>query len=284
MPRFRPSELMSFLKERGLAPKKGLSQNFLIDGNILKKIIECAQVAPGDVVLEIGPGPGALTEQLLLAGAQVIAVEKDRQLAAALPELAESIGCADALQVHTDDILAVSVSTLLKKALKEGKKAKVIANLPYHLSSPILAQLVPLHSLISEIVVMVQDEMARRMAANPGGKDYGSFSAFLQFHCQLRRYAFKVNRRSFMPAPKVDSAIAQLSLQVPPSVSDPDAFLAMVRQAFQQKRKMLRRSLGDIYGSETVCVALESLNLAVTTRPEDLDIEQFLSLYEKLNS
>lgn len=279
MPRFRPSELLAFLKQRGLAPKKGLSQNFLIDGNILSKIVREAAIQPGDHVLEIGPGPGALTEQLLLAGAKVSAVEKDPGFAAALPSLAEEIGCGSSLDVYTADILSLD----LKHLLSNGHPWKVVANLPYHLTSPILAKLVPLTPLFSDLYVMVQEEVARRMVSQAGSREHSSFSVFLQFYCSQRRYAFKVGRRCFIPAPKVDSAVVHLSLHKPPHVDNPSAFLQMMRSAFQQKRKMLRRSLGNIYGPSRVEAALEEMGKPVNTRPEDFNVQDFIALWTLLN-
>ena len=155
---YKPSELHRFLEQIGAAPKKRLSQNFLIDGNILKKMVAAAKVEAGDLVLEIGPGPGCLTEQLLGSGAYVIAVEKDPTFATALQRLQQQ----GRLDIYEDDVMAFSFEEALQKRLKPGQKAKLIANLPYHLTTPLLARFVKHFSLFSSLVVMVQEEVARR--------------------------------------------------------------------------------------------------------------------------
>lgn len=274
MPLFRPSELIQYLREKGLQPKKGLSQNFLIDGNILKKIVQAADVQPGDRVLEIGPGPGALTQQLLLAGAELTAVEKDQGFAEALPDFV-----GQEIDVRCQDIMDFDLDSLAGDS-----KIKVIANLPYHLTSPILAMLTPRNDLISTVTVMVQDEVARRFSAEPGGKDYSSFTVLLDFYCEYCRYAFKVGRKCFFPAPKVDSAVLHMKLRPAPELSSEEDFFKMVRQGFQQRRKMLRKSLQGLYQAAEVEAALQEMGLPETARPEVLSLEQFLQLYKRLGS
>jgi 16S rRNA (adenine1518-N6/adenine1519-N6)-dimethyltransferase len=213
MPLYRPSELKEYLQSLGVSPKKRLSQNFLIDGNIIKKIIQLADVCPGESVLEIGPGPGALTEGLLEAGAHVLAVEKDPILAKHL----EFLGKGEKfLRVICEDILTVD----LEKHLPKGTKTKVIANLPYHLTTPILTRLIPLNKTFSSITVMVQEEVARRFAAIPGSKDYGSVTVFLQYYSEVQ-YGFKVSKNCFFPKPKVESAMVKFTLQPPPGKCRP---------------------------------------------------------------
>ncbi len=168
MPIYKPSELLHFLEDLKLIPKKGLSQNFLIDGNIIKKIIATAQVKPDDLVLEIGPGPGSLTEGLLYSGANVIAVEKDAILAKALERFDP---LQNQLKVFCADILDFPIVEVLKNHLKRGQRAKIIANLPYHITTPIIGSLVHLNEFVSSITVMVQDEVARRFTAIPGNKE-----------------------------------------------------------------------------------------------------------------
>ncbi len=278
MPVYKPSELHRFLNDLGISPKKMLSQNFLIDANIIRKIVLEADVAPGDLVLEIGSGPGSLTEALLEAGATVIAVEKDRVLAQALERFKKTY---DNFEVLCEDILDVSIESVLKKYA--GRKAKIIANLPYHITTPILVRLVPLHEHFSSCVVMVQEEVARRFAAVPKTKEYGSFTVFLRFFTEPR-YAFSVSRNCFYPAPNVDSAMVKLQLRPPPQISDQDKFFVMTRRAFEHRRKMLKASLRTIFLPEKVMEALSSLNLNPLSRPGDLSFEQFLALFEKLNN
>ncbi len=167
---YKPTELIQFLSGLGISPKKGLSQNFLIDGNIIRKIVATAGVEPGDVVLEIGPGPGALTEALLEAGATVLAVEKDPILAEALGRIKSDKGT---LKVFCEDILEFDVENVLKNHLKKGQRAKVIANLPYHLTTSIVTKFVILRELFEKLVIMIQDEVAKRYVSLPGVRNMG---------------------------------------------------------------------------------------------------------------
>ncbi|MEM1282093.1 MAG: 16S rRNA (adenine(1518)-N(6)/adenine(1519)-N(6))-dimethyltransferase RsmA [Chlamydiota bacterium] len=278
MPIYRPSELRQFLLDNGLSPKKILSQNFLIDGNILNKIIATAEVTPGDVVLEIGPGPGALTELLLNEQAHVIAVEKDRQLCDLLPRLMNLPG---SLSLYNQDIMTFPIKEKIEEAIKKGKKAKVIANLPYHLTTPILEKLLPLNHLFSKIIVMVQDEVAHRLTSSPSCKEYGSFTVYVKYYSDPT-YAFQVKRNCFHPAPKVHSAIVAMDLKSPPSDIVEDKFFEMTRTAFQMRRKMLRKSLSKLFPLEEVSACLESIGINPQCRPEDLSIDQFLDLYRQL--
>jgi 16S rRNA (adenine1518-N6/adenine1519-N6)-dimethyltransferase len=271
---FKPSELHQFLIDLGAKPKKVLSQNFLIDGNILKKIVAAAEIQPGDLVLEIGPGPGALTDQLLAAGARVVAVEKDDRLAGALPRLDRE----GRLEVFAQDINDFPIADELKKRLAPGQKAKVVANLPYHLTSKILADLVPMHDVLSDVVVMVQDEAARRFAASAGNKEYGSFTVFLNFYSKVK-YCFKVKNTCFFPPPKVESAIVALKLREPPVVDDLETFFRFTRGSFEHRRKMMRGTWRDELGSDRVERALEEVGAKRESRPEQLSLEQFLALY-----
>ena len=217
MPIYKPSELRTFLNQLGIKPKKGLSQNFLIDGNIVRKIVAAANVVPGDVVLEIGPGPGSLTQALLEAGADVLAVEMDSTLAEALERLQTP---EKKLQIFCLDILNFSLQKNLLPLLKNGKKAKVIANLPYHLTTPILAMLIPHHLIFSSLTLMVQEEVGRRFTALPNTSEYSSFTVFLQFY-SVPVYAFTVSRNCFYPVPKVDSAVVSLNLNPLPWMKQP---------------------------------------------------------------
>ena len=276
MPLHRPSELKEFLDTLGIYPKKSLSQNFLLDGNIIKKILAIAELNPGDPILEIGPGPGVLTEAMLNAGAIVTAVEKDSLLAKALNRLDPS---GQHLDVHCMDVMDFSIPT----HLSPNHLTKVIANLPYHLTTPILIELVNHSTYFSHIVVMVQDEVAKRFTADPGTKLYGSISVFLQFYTQPE-YCFKVSRNCFYPKPNVDSAIVKLTLKRPPDGVDPGLFFNMTRTAFNQRRKMLQTTLQAIYPKEHIHQALISLNMPISCRPEELSLKQFILLFNFLNT
>lgn len=262
---FKPSELLKKLEELGVNPKKGLSQNFLIDGNILNKIVDLAEVKPGDKVLEIGPGPGALTEKLLERGAHLIAVEKDSTWARALKE--KSI---PELSVHEADILEFDLSLI-------SPGTKVVANLPYHITTPILSKLVERSDLFQSITVMVQDEVAKRMTSKPKTSDYSSLTVYLSFFSEPK-YGFKVKRTSFFPPPNVDSAIVRLDIKVPRAISNKERFFKMVREAFNHRRKMLRASLRTIYTKELLEKHLPNPN----ARPEEMSIDELIILFESL--
>ncbi len=273
MSMYQPGTLWEFLNSLGIKPKKGLSQNFLIDGNILRKIVAAAEVCAGDEVLEIGSGPGALTEALLAAGAYVRAIDKD-------PIMAEKLDRFQTpdhrLQIECGDILKKDFSQL---SIKKGK-IKVIANLPYHITTPILTRLIPLHTSISRVVVMVQDEVARRIAATAGEEDYGSFSVFSQFYADVA-YAFKVSKRCFFPVPKVDSAVVVYNLRegLLQNPQEVEGFFKLTRTAFGHRRKMLKSSLKELYNPEAVIKALKKLGLNPLARPEELSVHQFITLY-----
>ena len=274
---YQPSELRDFLHQLGIAPKKGLSQNFLIDGNIVRKIVAAANVEKGDFILEIGPGPGALTQELLAQGAHVVAVEKDKVLANALLRLqTEDLP----LHVFCEDFLLFSLEQELQKINHSGRQFKVIANLPYHLTTPILAKLIPHASLISSLTVMVQQEVARRMTALPSTCDYGSLTLFLRFYSQTS-YQFHVSRNCFYPIPKVDSAIVSLYLRSAP-LSDEETknFFVLTRLAFEQRRKMMRVSLKPLLPPPLITQGLKAIGKNPLARPENLSLEDFLRLYE----
>ncbi len=265
---FKPSELMRLLGQLGITAQKKLSQNFLIDGNILRKILSAACVQKGDLVIEIGPGPGALTEALLQAGARVIAIEKDPVFASALHRLQTA---DQRLQVHAEDVLDFPFTAHL-----EGKTGvKVVANLPYHLTTPIVERLILLHAHIDSLTVMVQKEVAERFAAKKKTPEYSSFTLFLQVY-STPRYCFTVEPTCFYPQPKVRSAVVQLSLHPPPLL--PANFFRLTRTAFQKRRKMLRSSLKELYPSEILEQTLSQLGLNPQARPEDLSLDEFRAL------
>lgn len=271
MPIYRPSELKSLLEQMGAHPKKRFSQNFLIDGNVIRKIADLADIKPGDEVVEIGPGPGALTEELLSRGARVIAIEKDTTWADSLSRLEGD------LTVIADDVLECNLELLVRGWLK-GDKAKLVANLPYNITTPILTGIAPLASLFSDVIVMVQEEVARRFTSPPGSREYGSITLFLNFWSEVK-YGFKVKNSSFYPSPKVDSALIQLKLKPAPLIQNQDKFFEMTRKAFGQRRKMLKVSLREILPASV----LSENQALLEKRPEALSLQDFIVLYELIS-
>lgn len=269
---YKPSELRAFLDEIGAAPMKFLSQNFLIDGNIVRKIVKFADVKKGDIVLEIGPGPGALTEELLSQGAHVMAVEKDRKFAVALHRLQTP---DHRLQVFEDDVLKWDAT----KYLKSG--TKLIANLPYNITTPILTYFLPHRELFQSLTVMVQKEVGERLVAQPGSKAYGSLSVFVQFYSTPVK-GFIVEPTCFYPAPKVQSAVVQFQLKEPPIPAD-DRFFEMSRRAFGQRRKMVRSTLKDHYPLERIEEGLNKIGKGLKVRPEELSLADFLVLFHEID-
>ncbi len=251
------SELIPFLKSLETRPKKGLSQNFLVDPNIVEKIVALAEIGPDDSVLEIGPGPGALTEALLKRGAKVIAVEIDKVFATSLHRLQNG-----KLSIFQSDFLKFSMDLL-------PKKIKVVANLPYHITAPILEKLFA--NSFSSITIMVQKEVATRMMANPQTKDFGSLSLFVQFHSKIHSF-FNVPSSCFYPRPKVDSTVLRLD-SIPAHDIDP---FYLIHPAFQQRRKMISTVLK--YPKEEIKNGLLKVGARADARAEMLTLDQWIEL------
>lgn len=271
---YKPSVLKSFLRSSHSHPKKALSQNFLIDGNIVRKIVDTAQVQMHDEVLEIGPGPGALTEALLIKGAFVTAIEKDAVFAQQLHRL-QDLGN---LKIHEEDFLLFDLEKFLQS---KKNKIKVVANLPYHITTPILLTLLPHYDKIDSLTIMVQKEYADRMVAASKTSHYSHLSLLVSFFCQAK-LIFTINPNSFFPKPKIKSAIVHCRLNPPVLTNDIDAFFFLTRSAFQQKRKMLRSSLRSLAPSELIEQALQTIHLSKTARPEELNLQEFISLFKQL--
>lgn len=261
MPLYRPSEL----KKLGIRAKKSLSQNFLIDQNILEKICTIAGIQERDQVLEIGPGPGVFTERLLEKGAKLIAVEKDKELAKLL-ERFEGENC----QILCDDALTFPLE-------KIPSHCKVVANLPYQITAPLLGRLIPLFPQIQSLTLIVQKEVGERMCAKPNSSSYSNFSLFLQCY-STPKYCFTIKPNSFYPAPNVHSCVVHLTLHSFPFSFPEEDFFAFTRTAFGQKRKMLRASLKEKYGDVTHYLP------SPTTRPGELSFEEFAKIFQQIYS
>ncbi|MCE5295173.1 MAG: 16S rRNA (adenine(1518)-N(6)/adenine(1519)-N(6))-dimethyltransferase RsmA [Chlamydiales bacterium] len=264
MARFRPSELQEYLRSIGAKPEKGMSQNFLIDGNILDKIIALADVQSDDVVVEIGPGPGALTERLLETGCQVVAIEKDPIFAKALASLDNP-----RLTVHTADVLEFDLNGF--------SNAKVVANLPYNITTPILQKILPMQEVFTSVTVMVQEEVARRLCFDCAVKDFVAFTLFLQYYSKPQ-YGFTVSPQCFFPAPRVHSSVIRLNLEKRFQAEDEAFFFDLINTAFSQRRKMIKATLKAKVDVHKIEEALLKIGKPITARPEELTLEEWVSL------
>lgn len=260
------SELIPFLKSVETRPKKGLSQNFLVDAKIVEKIVNLAEVKPGDIVLEIGPGPGALTKALLERGARLFAVEMDPVFAKELERFQNG-----QLQVFLADFLKFPIERL-------PKNFKVVANLPYHITTPILEKLFA--SSFSSITIMVQKEVAERMKAQEGSKVFGSLSLFVQYYTKVLS-SFDVPPTCFYPQPNVDSTVIRLDAAPLPDI-EPEFFFSLVHKAFQQRRKMITSSLS--LPKEQIRGALEEVKARIDARPETLSFNQWVQFAKKIKT
>lgn len=263
---------MHILKAFGLHTSKKLGQNFLIDPAIVSGIVEAADVKAGDRVLEIGPGIGTLTQGLAETGADVTAVELDKKLPAVL---AETLKGYDNVRIVPGDILKVNIPEIM------GPGAfKVAANLPYYITTPILMALLEQHLPITELVTMVQKEVAERMTATPGKRIYGALSVAVQYYTEPE-IVLDVPPRSFIPAPEVNSVVIACHVRPEPAVKvkDEKLFFRVVKAAFGQRRKTLMNAMrGAGFAKEEVRDAMERSGIDPTRRGETLTLEEFAAL------
>lgn len=260
------------------APKKSLGQNFLRDGNARRRMIAACAFSSGDVVLEIGPGQGALTPLIAEHARKVYAVELDRRLAALLTA---SFADSPVVSILPGDILEFDISSLPET---RSQKIKVFGNIPYYITSPIIEHLVLSRGFISEIFLTVQKEFARRICAAPGGKDYGSFSCFVQYYFDPK-VLFDIKKNSFYPVPKVDSSFIRLRVREHPAVPvrDEERLFRVIRAAFQQRRKTIRNSLKDILTDAEMEEACSRGRIDPGARPERLSLRDFACLADPGN-
>lgn len=279
-PGSRPGELLTpraaraIASELGLRPAKRLGQNFVIDQNTIRRIVRLAGVRPGERVLEVGPGLGSLTLGLLGVGAAVVAVEVDPRLAARLPQTVAELqpGASQRLNVVEGDALRVN----LPLAVPDGGVAQVlVANLPYNVAVPVLLRLLTEQPSIGRALVMVQAEVAARLAAEPGSQAYGAPSAKLRWFGRAR-WAGDVPAQVFWPVPRVESGLVLFERGTPPkSSAGRAAAYACIDAAFAQRRKMLRRSLGEWSGSASPSEILAAARVDPADRAEVLDAGDF---------
>ena len=279
-----PARTIGILKKYDLMPRKKFGQNFLIDGHVIEKIIDAAGVTEDDCVLEIGPGIGTMTRHLCSRARKVIAIEIDRDLVKILKE--DILKDCTNLTIINEDVLKVDIEELVRTE-NGGRPVKVVANLPYYITTPIIMGLFEKHVPMESMTLMVQKEVAQRMCAKPGTKDYGALTVAVSYYseCYL---AANVPMNCFMPRPDVMSAVVRLTVlpQAPVTVKDRGKMFAIVKAAFGQRRKTLQNALMNAQGisctKEDVANALESMGLSPLARGEVLSLEQFARISELL--
>ena len=278
-----PTNTIAVLKKYNFNFQKKYGQNFLIDSNILEKIIENAEITKDDCVLEIGPGIGTMTQYLAENAREVVAVEIDKTL---IPILGDTLSAYDNVTVINEDILKVDINKIVEEK-NQGKPIKVVANLPYYITTPIIMGLFESHVPLKSITIMVQKEVADRMQVGPGTKDYGALSLAVQYYAKPE-IVLQVPPTCFMPKPNVGSAVINLvRYQNPPVQAKDEKFMFdIIRASFNQRRKTLVNGLGNAAGlhvdKESILRALEQMNLSPTIRGEALTLEQFAILSDLL--
>lgn len=278
-----PSATKEIINKYSFAFQKKFGQNFLIDSNVLESIIRGAEITKDDFVLEIGPGIGTMTQYLCEAARQVVAVEIDKML---IPILEDTLSEYDNVEVINQDVLKVDIKSLADEK-NNGKPIKVVANLPYYITTPIIMGLFESGVPIDSITIMVQKEVADRMQTGPGSKDYGALSLAVQYYATAK-VILNVSATCFMPRPNVDSAVIKLTRHKEPTVNvaDEKLMFKIIRASFNQRRKTLQNGL---YNSselripkEKTVAALEELGLTPTIRGEKLSLEEFAQLSDIL--
>lgn len=270
------------IKKYGFNIRKKFGQNFLVDNHILDKIVEAAGITSEDCILEIGPGIGTLTQRLAEEAGEVVAVEIDRNL---IPILEETLRGYDNVTILNQDILKTDIREIAMQ--HGGRPLKVVANLPYYITTPVIMALFEIRAPIKSVTVMVQKEVADRMRVGPGTKEYGALSLAVQYYAKPEVIT-KVPASCFMPRPNVDSAVIRLTRYEKPPVQtrDEEWLFAVIRASFSQRRKTLANGLSnaDNIGMDRkhIEAVLEAMGLSITIRGEALTLEQFAVLSDRL--
>ncbi len=278
-----PKNTIEIIQKYEFMFQKKFGQNFLIDTHVLEKIISAAGITKNDCVLEIGPGIGTMTQYLAENAGHVVAVEIDRNL---IPILKETLADYDNVTVINEDILRVDIKALAEE-YNGGKPIKVVANLPYYITTPIIMGLFESGVPIDNITVMVQKEVADRMKEGPGSKDYGALSLAVQYYAEPEIVA-NVPPNCFIPRPNVGSAVIRLTRhkEMPVEVKDPALMFKIIRASFNQRRKTLQNGLGNAselpYTKEQIAAAIAEMGLTPTIRGEALSLAQFAQLSDIL--
>eukprot|EP00873_Tetraselmis_striata_P013589 jgi/Tetstr1/433853/TSEL_023036.t1 len=281
------AKTQAVLGAKRVRPKKSLGQNFVTDDDVLTRVVQAANIQEGDLVLEVGPGTGNLTRYLLAAGATVTSVEKDHRLVDTLrAEFAQS----PAFTLIEGDILRMDPMELAAgiraaAGAPEGAAIKVVANLPYYITTDVLKKYLPLGGAFSNLIFMLQEEVAQRFAIHmPGSRDYRYMSVYCRFFSRPE-YKFRISRHLYFPKPKVDGAVVDFEL-LPPgeraAVASPEAFLSLVHGAFLHRRKMMKNSMA--LPSADVADALSAAGLNPESRAQDLSLDDFVAVHHQLES
>lgn len=279
-----PKNTIEVLQKYNFNFQKKFGQNFLIDTRVLEEIIDAAEITRDDFVLEIGPGIGTMTQYLCEAAREVVAVEIDTNL---IPILKDTLSAYDNVEVLNQDILKVDIASLAKER-NNDKPIKVVANLPYYITTPIIMGLFESHVPIDSITIMVQKEVADRMQEGPGSKEYGALSLAVQYYAKPE-IVVNVPPSCFMPQPKVGSAVIRLTRheQSPVEVEDEKLMFQVIRASFNQRRKTLANGLNNFGGfglsKEEIQTCIEELGVPVNIRGEALSLEQFAELANIIN-
>ncbi len=274
-----PKKTIEVLQKYNFNFQKKFGQNFLINTGILEDIIEAAEITKDDFVLEIGPGIGTMTQYLCESAREVVAIEIDKNL---IPILKDTLSTYDNVEVLNEDILKVDIKRLAEER-NDGKPIKVVANLPYYITTPIIMGLFESQVPIDSITIMVQKEVAERMQEGPGSKEYGALSLAVQYYANPR-IVVNVPPSCFMPQPKVGSAVIRLTRheEPPVDVEDEKLMFKIIRASFNQRRKTLANGLNNFPGlhlsKEAIQQCIEELGVPVTIRGEVLSLEQFARL------
>lgn len=277
-----PQETIQILQKHDFHFQKKFGQNFLVDTHVLGKIVEAADVGEGDFVLEIGPGIGTMTQYLCERARQVLAVEIDKNL---IPVLKETLSPYSNVEIIQGDILRQDIAEIAEK-YNSGKPIKVVANLPYYITTPIIMSLFESRVPLENVTVMVQKEVADRMKAKPGTKDYGALSLAVQYFAEPY-LAANVPPNCFIPRPRVGSAVIRLTARTEPpvSVEDEKLMFRLIRASFNQRRKTLQNAIansGELpYSKEETGRVIQEAGLAPSVRGEKLGLAEFAALADR---
>ena len=285
---YSPQVIKAIKQKFGFKNSKSLGQNFLTDPDVIRAIVGGAEVSDNDLVIEIGPGFGVLTNEAAKHAGKVIAIELDKDL---LPVLDFTLAAHNNIEIINEDVLKIDLNDLIERELKssaeeteEGKaklkNVKIIGNLPYYITTPILMKLLESDINAESIIVMMQKEVAERILAEPGGKEYGALSVAVQYRT-IAETVIEVPKESFFPAPKVDSQVLKLTLREEPAVKplDEELFFRMVKAGFGQRRKTILNSLSTSgFPKEEIAACLDAVNIDNKRRAETLSLQDFCSI------